>query len=78
MIDLKTTSKMQKKLIVEINHNSEFNETYIGGNGSRAYKSAVTLVKKYPDIFEIEMTERTKAKLSTGQQCVIAYNLQLK
>lgn len=63
---MKTTSKLQQKIIDDLKENKEI---YIGAHESRSYRAAMALMKKYPDVFEVVYTEKTQQQIDKGGVC---------
>lgn len=77
-VPFRATSESQKKLIDHINNNSEFKEVDIGGKDNLLYRSAKTIVKNFPDHFEIDLSEISKARCAIGKSYGLTYVLRYK
>lgn len=75
---IKLSSEMQRKIINDLLQ-SENDSAWVGYEGSRRHKSALTLVKKLPKQLSVEWDERTKTKLNNGEPTrTISYNIVYK
>jgi hypothetical protein len=72
---VKPTSESQKRILALY---EAAGQAFLGDKGSPNYRAALTLIKKYPSLFELDVCELTKAKLSIAQRCRVQYVMKKK
>jgi uncharacterized protein Veg len=75
---LRLTSELQKKVYSELLTSSK-GRVAAGESGSKKHKACLTLAKKYPELFEVELDEHTEKRLREGKATVAFwYDIILK